>query len=143
MPKQTVLSQMDPHQIPNQVFDETNDAVRVRIIAETEMAIAISKDDGDSVHAFSKKMFVECSPITPATVGGSIIGSANVEDYSKVIVYKEEGCTVAVEVSPDGTIFQAIDAVGSIVEIIAKEIRVKASSVPIEGSKKVIIGLSS
>jgi len=109
------VSHLDATQVFKRTFDETHDAVRVMQALNTEMAIELSAEDGDSVQSVARTV-----SITPAS------GEVDCSALRRICMY---GSGV-VEVSPDGTSFVTLSLVAlQVRDICALKIRVTGCTV--------------
>lgn len=150
-------TKLDASQCIADAYDGVEEASRVVIAAATEFAIELSATDGDSVIAIPSNSGSSSATVqTPATASGTVLLTlTDVSSYGKCQVYCEAlaGISVAgnvlLQVSPDtsGSFWATLGApvpgpsapginVSSVVEFVAKRIRLVSNTAPTGGNNQ-------
>lgn len=147
-------TKLDASQCVVGAYDGVEEANRVIIAAATEFGIELSAADGDSVKTLPNVSDSTSATQTPATILGTVLLTiADASSYSKCQLYSTAltGVSVAGDVllqaSPDdsGTVWATLgtaitspsvpgSAVSSVVEFVAKRLRVVSNIAPTGGN---------
>ena len=157
-------TQLDASQCLVGAYDGVEEANRVIIAAATEFAIELNAGDGDSVLTYPVVSgSSSAAPQTPTTTIGTVLLTlTSAGSYSKCQVYVESltGVSVAgsanIQVSPDdsGTLWANLGAAvsspatpgalaSSVLEFVAKRIRIVSNIAPVGGNVQYKIILKS
>jgi hypothetical protein len=157
-------TKLDAVQCTVGAYDGIEEAQRVIIAAATEFAIELSAADGDSVLTIPNVSASSTATIqTPASVSGDILLTlTNAGNYSKCQIYTESlsgvsgSGSVNIQASPDdsGTLWATLGSAitspsspgtsaSSIIEFVAKRLRIASGAAPAGGNVRYKIILKS
>lgn len=100
------ISDLDPGQIPNRVFDEENDAIRTIVAGETQFSVELLHTDGDSVYDYSPQNPTSGTLLSTASANDVVIAPFSVVGYNIGTIYSNTLAgvsvlgTVKVQISP-------------------------------------------
>lgn len=104
------ISDLDPGQIPNRVFDEENDAIRTTVASETQFSVELSRDDGDSVYDYAPQNATSGTLLSTASPNDVVIATFSVVGYNTGTIYANTLTgvsalgTVKVQISPSDSV---------------------------------------
>lgn len=148
-------SQLDPNQITQRGYDESNDAHRVIVSGATDFSIELDHEDGDSVSSFAGQLDPQSDDLlSTASPDDEIIAPFSIVGIDKVILYSQAltGVSVAgeakLQISPLDTGNVWLDSglslvssgtagnwtVSSVTDVLARRARLVAVTAPTGGN---------
>jgi hypothetical protein len=123
-------SKRDPNHISQLVYDEEANANRVKL-ADTEIAMELSADDGDSIESQPAKLIASAIGCAAEDNNTDVIPALDCKNLREVHVSVNGSGSVQILVSPNdsGDFFYAVGAKDVIHKICARRIKVRSVDV--------------
>lgn len=120
-------SKLDPSHITQMTYDQAANANRVKI-ADAEMSIELSHQDGDSVASHPAKLVASVLGCEAADNGTDVIPAIDCSSLREIRADVDGAGTIKIFVSPvdSGSFFYEVGGAGVMIKICARRIKIQS-----------------